>query len=803
MAPLFPPLAALIAGVVASPHLDPFFVWLSLVPTLLISLLRPKCLLLALCLIGAGLRANQEVRPPEIFDDGYPRRVVAVLEGSPEWRDPGHYFDVDIRTLDGRPWRGRARLSFFPDADKLDNLFLDLELGTGDRVEVLTRLRPPRSYRNPGTFDYRGYLARQGIYWTGSIRNPRLVQVLNRSWHGEDKFRRWVTERISRFFEADETIRALVLGMVLGQRRRLPAEDVRRFQAAGLIHLLVVSGFNLAIVAATALWLGRRLRFGRFQRAGRYLFALVAILTYAALVEGQSPVVRATLMASILILGKLLDRGYSIGNALAASAILILIADPSAAEDSSFQLTFAAVLAIQVLGLPLIRWRLGWLRLALRNFSRTEPDMMLPSDIADWRVARRLRCEIGGWPHPTITIPWTIFAALAETALVTMCVQLVLVGFMVESFHLLSPVTVPLNVVGAVVAAVITPLGLLLIGLPHFAGLIVAKLMSLLLHFLIMSVDLGLRLPGASFRVPSPPGWIWAIYALTVLGFMFSIRRCLPRTALLTLAAAFTLQASIVIADFDPEPPRHTTLTILDVGQGDSSLVELTDGTRVLIDAGAGAVRYRSVDGQGSFSVGEDVLTPYLFSRGIRHLDAVALTHAHHDHMGGLFDLIRNFEIGEIWLGRNPMSPHYRELLQEIYERQIPIRWLRAGDRIKVFEVLNPPPDWKATGKVQNDDSLVLLLRTENGTALLTGDLERSIPAPDLVDVLKVPHHGSKNTHLNVRARIPVISVGANNPFGHPHLTKLPALRTDILGAIQVVLKPGHPEVSFPGLKEE
>ena len=799
MAPLFPPLAALIAGVVASPHLEPFFVWLTLVPTLLISLFRPKFLLLALCLIGAGLRATQEMRPPEIFDDGYPRRVVAVLEGPPEWRDPGHYFDVDILTLDGRPWRGRARLSFFPDDDKLDNLFRDLRLGTGDRVEILTRLRPPRSYRNPGTFDYRGYLARQGVYWTGSIRNPRLVQVLVRSWHGEDTFRRWVTERISRFFASDETIRALVLGMVLGQRRKLPIEDVRRFQAAGLIHLLVVSGFNLAVVAATALWLGRHLRFGRFRRAGRYLFALVAILTYAALVEGQSPVVRATLMASILIVGKLLDRRYSVGNALAASAILILIADPSALMDSSFHLTFAAVLAIQILGVPLIRWRLGWLRLALRDFSRTEPDMMLPSDIADWRVARRLRCELGGWPHSTITIPWTIFGALAETALVTLCVQLVLVGFMVESFHLLSPVTIPLNVVGAFVAAVITPLGLLLILLPHFAGVIVARFMSALLHFLILAVDLGLRLPGASFRVPSPPGEVWAVYSLTVLAFMFSIRRCSPRMARLSLAAALTLQAWVVLADFDPELPRHTTLTFLDVGQGDSSLVELTDGTRVLIDAGGSAAsRYRS-----AFSVGEDVLTPYLFSRGIRHLDAVALTHAHHDHMAGLFDLIRNFRIGEIWLGRNPMTRRYRELLQEIYEHQIPIRWLLAGDRIKAFEVLNPPPHWKAIGKVQNDDSIVLLLRTEDGTALLTGDLERSIPAPDLVDVLKVPHHGSKNTNLNVRARIPVISVGANNPFRHPHPTKLPALRTDILGAIQVVLTPDGPLVSFPGLKEE
>jgi competence protein ComEC len=243
-------------------------------------------------------------------------------------------------------------------------------------------------------------------------------------------------------------------------------------------------------------------------------------------------------------------------------------------------------------------------------------------------------------------------------------------------------------------------------------------------------------------------------------------------------------------------------LTFLDVGQGDAILVELPDGERIMIDGGGIASgAYRSLNDEGSFSIGEDVLTPYLFSRGIRQLDALVLTHAHYDHMDGLFDLLNNFEVGELWLGRNPMVPRYRDLLTEASLAGVPIRWLSAGDQVGPFQVLNPPLSGPVGTRVANDDSLVLLLDTGGHTAMFTGDLESDLfDAPAHVTVLKVPHHGSRNTQLDVRADFPVISVGANNSFGHPHASKLPALRTDILGAIEIVLTPQGPLVSFPGL---
>jgi beta-lactamase superfamily II metal-dependent hydrolase len=143
------------------------------------------------------------------------------------------------------------------------------------------------------------------------------------------------------------------------------------------------------------------------------------------------------------------------------------------------------------------------------------------------------------------------------------------------------------------------------------------------------------------------------------------------------------------------------------------------------------------------------------------------------------------------------MTPQYRELVDMIQEKQIPIRWVTAGQTIGSFSVLHPPANWIPRKNDQNNDSVVLFLNTGSATALLTGDIEKSIPVPERVDVLKVPHHGSKGVHVRPDAAVRVISVGANNPFGHPHPSALPALRTDELGAITVTLPgPERPERS-------
>jgi competence protein ComEC len=791
------PLVALIAGILVSPCLDPFFVWICLPPVILLSFLRPlqRCrALLPVFLLGAGLAAMQPVVPRDPGDTAV--RLIGTLRRAPEWHGLGTYLDVELQTVDGQSYCGRARLTEFLDDAGTRRLFDALDLGSGDRLEILVKLRRPTVYRNPGVFDFRRHLERDRIYWTGTIRNPRLITVLGRGWHGPDRIKSWIQARLESPFESDRNIRGLISGMVLGRKYGLTAEVERQFQAGGLYHLVVVSGFNLAVVSSVAFWVAG---FIPWKRRSRLLFVLACALGYAAIVEGQAPVNRALLMVCFLIFGKLLDRGCAALNTVAAAAFIILLIDPIAIEDSSFQMTFAAVAAVIVLGVPATRLLLGWLREALKDFGDPAKDAYLASEVVDWRIARRVWCELHGLPLWLVRMPWMVLLVMGEAAIVSVCVEIVFLPFMVESFHRFSPISPLLNIPAGLVAGIVTPLGLLLILLPAPLSTITAWAIASLLAALLHVLEWTVSLPGATLRVPSVPGWMWLAYGAAVLFLAVAIHKQWKTAAIGTTACLALLQCIVVMANFSPDPPSDVTLTFLDVGQGDSILVEFPSGRRMLIDGGGVAAgRFLDVREESTFSIGENVVSPYLFKRRIRRLDAVVLTHAHHDHMDGLFDVIENFKIGEFWLGRNPMTPRYRQLVERIQEKQIPIRWVSAGQKIDSFTVLHPPPNWIPRKNDQNNDSVVLLLNTGSNTALLTGDIERQLVVPEKVDVLKVPHHGSKGVRTRVPASIRVISVGANNPFGHPNQSALPALRTDRLGAITITLvgQGGHPKVT-------
>src|SRR5262249_13344160 len=160
---------------------------------------------------------------------------------------------------------------------------------------------------------------------------------------------------------------------------------------------------------------------------------------YVALTEGHIPVTRAALMIGFLIAGRFLDRGYAVGNAIAGAALIILFIAPLSIEDSSFQMTFTAVIAVVGVGLPLVKLALGWLRESLAYFNDTVRDGRLAPEVADWRVSRRLWCELHGLPTWALTIPWRAALVIGEILLISLSVETVFLFFMVESFHRFSP----------------------------------------------------------------------------------------------------------------------------------------------------------------------------------------------------------------------------------------------------------------------------------------------------------------------------------------------------------------------------
>ena len=209
-------------------------------------------------------------------------RLIGTLRRAPEWHGLGTYLDVQLHSVDGQAYRGRARLTEFLEDPETRQLFDRLDLGSGDRLQIVVKLRRPSVYRDPGVFDFRRYLEREGIYWTGTIRNPRLIMVLERGWHGPDRIKNWIQARLEAPFQSDRNIQGLISGMVLGRKDGLTAEVERQFQAGGLYHLVVVSGFNLAVVSSVAMWLAG---FIPWRRRSRLLFVLTCATSYALMVR--------------------------------------------------------------------------------------------------------------------------------------------------------------------------------------------------------------------------------------------------------------------------------------------------------------------------------------------------------------------------------------------------------------------------------------------------------------------------------------------------------------------------------------
>jgi competence protein ComEC len=331
------------------------------------------------------------------------------------------------------------------------------------------------------------------------------------------------------------------------------------------------------------------------------------------------------------------------------------------------------------------------------------------------------------------------------------------------------------------------------------------------------------HLPGMaawlSYRMPTPPLWVaggfCAAFVLAGLALRFARR---------WVAAALAVCAIFVgLVAVDPFPPRlphgALELTALDCGQGDALFLVFPDGTTMLLDAGGSRLRGgREGSSQGRrWDPGEDIVSPYLWSLGIKKIDVVVLSHPHQDHLGGLYAIFANFRVDEFWHAASPETPEYSAIMEAAAERGIPTRTLAAGDALTLgsasVRVLWPglaPPSGHAS---QNDDSLVMRISANGMNFLLPGDAdkvaeEELLASPESLEsqVLKVAHHGSSTSSsedflARVAPRVAIISSGGpdNGAGGFPSSTTLEALhnvrarvfRTDIDGATTVEWKDG------------
>ncbi len=701
-------------------------------------------------------------------------------------------------------------------------------LRCGERLTVQVRLHPPGYFLDPGAWNYPAYLAQHGIAVLGSVDATAFQSTIR---GGRPSLRclataaqTWAATRLDQIATISASYRwlpqwtrltsqdsSVLSAMLFGDRTRLQHSMRSAFERTGSFHLLVVSGLHITIVIGLIFWLGRKLRLGRVPAT---LTAIALALPYAFLTGFAPPVQRALWLSAVYLFSRMLYRERAALNAIGIASIGVLALSPSALFEASFQMTFLAVLVIAGIAMPLIEATLAPYLRGCRLPRQIRLDPFLPPKVTQMRVllrmyVERLRYIVGprwGW-----RLPFGMFLRFTEAMMVALVVELAMVLPMAVYFHRITLVALPANLFGLPLLAFMLPLALVtfLLGCVHPALAVPSGVVTaLLLHAISWLIRLFGNLAASSLRTPDPPMWSLFCFAAAWIGALWLIRLS-GRWKLVALAAI--LVGSFLV--LWPAPiTRHRgvmEVTAIDVGQGDSLLIVTPDGQTLLVDAGGPVGGPRTDDPQ--FDIGEEVVSQYLWSRHIRRLDAVALTHAHSDHMGGMPAILRNFHPRVLWVGNNPPIPDYEALLALALQERIRVERMSAGERFMFggvhVRILAPAAGYRPGARAMNDDSLVMRIRYGNTSALLEGDAEAPVEKQMVATeslaagLLKVGHHGSSTSTIPsflaaVHPQYAVISDGRNNPFGHPRVSVLDELgaahvrvyRTDTLGLSSFLL---------------
>ncbi|MGH9864051.1 MAG: ComEC/Rec2 family competence protein, partial [Candidatus Acidiferrales bacterium] len=691
------------------------------------------------------------------IDTSQSLRWRGVLREDPERLPWGVRYIIDLATLEvgGQTTvlRGGLRLNYYfgREGEALP------KLRAGDRVEALCRAHIPRNYQDPGAFDERGFLKRQNIALLGTLRSTDLIEIVGpANLSIARRFARArgdLLTRLDHLYSPQPERIAVLRAMLLGDRNFVNSELAETFQKTAAFHVLVVAGLHVGALAVFVFWLCRLLR---LPLSATTIVTLVVLAGYLGVVQDRPPILRAALMTAIFLFARLLFRRVALPNTVALAALILLIARPDELFDASYQLSFLAAGVIAGLAVPWIDRTSSPVRRALEHIGDVTRDRLHSPRATQFRLdlraaanasAPKVPKRFSAYVEPLFTVPVRLGLRLWELVLLSFCIQLGMMPLLAFYFHRVSLSGPASNVPAVLLTTLIVPLGFLsLLASYIWAGLAaaIARATGLLVACLLHSVGWFSRLPHMSWRIPGPPLWFVAIFmailaCLAALAWSAAQQR--EKTGPATGAAGkrrspewlilSALLASAVVVAIYPFRPNVTSgkleAAVLDVGQGDSIFVAFPDGRTLLIDGGGAAGAERVGGYQSGIDIGEQVVSPYLWSRGIKKLDVVLLSHAHHDHIDGLRAILNNFRVGQLWVGRDENAPAYRELLAEAISRHVKIVHQKQGEDFNWDGIQGQilwPADPAEAPAAANNDSVVLRLKDGKIRFLLPGDIE-------------------------------------------------------------------------------
>lgn len=681
-------------------------------------------------------------------------------------------------------------------------------LDYGQRVELDGRVRPVRNFRNPGEFDYESFSARSGVYWTASATGAGSVAVQagrcgSRFFAAVFALRGKALTALERLYAHNAYALGMMEATLIGESSRMERIWTDHFRRTGTYHMLVIDGLHITVLAAFLLFL---LRLCFVPEVAALAVTASGAWLYALISGWNAPAIRAAGGFLLYAIARYFYRRGRILNLLAAVAIVYLAFDPSQLFEAGFQLSFLAVAAIALLAVPVLEATSTLYGRALAGITDPSRAPRLAPRAAQFRLELRLLAETlsyyirlpRSWCERAIALAARALFYAFGLAVISAAIQIGLAIPMAIYFHRISLTGISANILVVPLLALVVPLGFLAV-LTTWS--IPAAIAGGLLRAGERIAEWHTHLE-PEWRVLAPPLWLAVAFTAGLLLLALALDRAMERSLRAALAPWMAVLTLFALIFWHPFPPRmhrgELEVSAIDVGQGDSLLVAFPDSKLMLIDAGGVLSFGRHTPAR--LDIGEDVVSPYLWSRSIRKLDVVALTHAHDDHAGGLPAVIENFHPGELWTGAIAPSAAWSAVRAQARTDHVRIVRFSSGRRFvfggALIEVISPPPDYVPSAAPTNNDSLALRITYGRRSFLLTGDMEKPMERRALIDgeplradILKVGHHGSNTSSIDpflsaVAPVFAVISDGYANSFGHPNpkvLERLSEHRAQIL----------------------
>ncbi|MFW6139921.1 MAG: DNA internalization-related competence protein ComEC/Rec2 [Acidobacteriota bacterium] len=723
-------------------------------------------LLISTFLLGASFythfNARYEKNPLHQFKEEAYIDIKGVLYKSPSFSNDQIHLHIKTKEITSHnrteKIRGNIRISI-PQTQNSNDL---RSLWVHDLIKVSAKVSPSQGYQNFGLLPSNTYLKFRKIHQTGFSKSPLLVEKLS---SGSDfsllrmisKVRQELQKKIEAFFPEKNqrnlsSSGAVMEALLLGERGRMSESLSRSLQDSGLYHLFAISGAHIAIISFLIFSV---LKFLKVPERTSYIVLIFFLVFYSLLVEGRPSIIRATIMTLTFLIGRLIWKDSNLLNTLSLSAFILLLFNPFHLFSLGFQMTFAATLSI-VLFFPLIIKYLP----------------SLPLNISEI-LTLSLTAQLGVLP-----ITASAFNRIAFAPLILNLIALPLISIIMAAGY----VFIPIAFISSITAQ------------------LMVKLIDFLINILISISHLASSVNFLSYRIPDP-------HTFTVLGtYVFLLAFLWPKKIKkqkLIISLLFAGFFIVLITYPFPSYSKHLQMTFFDVGNGDSILVEFPGKKKMLVDGGGSAYR--------SFDIGERIVSPLLWDKGIKKIDYLVLTHAHPDHLYGLFSVVKNFRIKQFWESVSPREAKaYWAFKRNLNSKTLQKKFFQ-GASLKIgqvaIEVLYPQKPENPPLSAHNNQSLVMKLTYHQTSFLLTGDAEYQAEQKILSHyhdieskVLKSPHHGSctSSTPSFIKAvspQIVVISVGKNNWYSLPDKNVIhryenigaEVYRTDHHGAVRIV----------------